>query len=226
MSHTQVNFIDSPEIAPGALLGPSGATVGATATRPQSTLSTDSTFAPSSTAVGDFPSSLSSPTSTGGSSSNTGAIVGGVVGGVVAISIAVVAIAFSLRRQDPQAPSAAPPGVGVSQPPMDKFQRPLTDNGMHTASTLTGTPAVPVKVYVRAFVSHHPSRFCVFILCASLRFLFTQDPSDPATFPGYDGAPQSPDTPPGLVPSQNRTANSQATMRTLGPQGYHGLPTV
>ena len=164
MSHAWVNFIDSPEIAPGALPGPSGVTVGATATRPQSTLTT---IAASSTAVGDSPSSLSNPTPTGGSSSNTGAIVGGVVGGVVAISVAVVAIAFSMRRQDPQAPSAVPPGVGASQPPMVKFQRPLTDNGMHMASTLTKTPAVPVKLYVRAFMSNHPSRSCVFILCAS-----------------------------------------------------------
>ena len=152
--------IDTPEVPPGAVLGPSGVTVAASAT--------PHTSSALSTKASKSPSTLPSPTPTGGSSSNTGAIVGGVVGGVVAISIAVVAIVFFLRRQQTQAPPAALPGTGAPQPPIHGYQQPLMDNGMHTASTLTGTPVFPVKLYVRVFVPNQLSRFCVFILCAFL----------------------------------------------------------
>ena len=124
-----------------------------------------------SVTFGDSPSALSGSTSTGGSSSNTGAIVGGVVGGVAVISIAITAIFFSLRRQRPQAPTATPPGTGVSQLPKDEFQRPLTDKAMHTASTLPGDPVVPTKHYVRVFVPSQPS-LSVFILCIFIPFFF------------------------------------------------------
>ena len=159
--------IDTPEISPGALLGPSGvvtATVAATATGPQFPHSTSAM----SFTIGDSPSALSSPSSTGGSSSNTGAIVGGIVGGVAVISIAITAILFSLRRRRPQAPTATPRGTGGSQLPKDEFQRPLTDKGMHTASTLHGDPVVPIKHYVRVFVSTSLS-FCS---SYALSFLF------------------------------------------------------
>ncbi|KAF8465585.1 hypothetical protein DFH94DRAFT_782747 [Russula ochroleuca] len=187
---------DSPELAPGAVLA-SGATVSASATGPVS---------PHSTSPRESSSTTPAPTHTG-SSSNAGAIAGGVVGGVAAISIAVAAIFFFLRRQQPQAPSAAVPGVGPFQPPMDEIQRPLTDNETYTAytassvpaSSLPGTPVVPMRLY---------------------------DPSDPTTFPGYQGIPQSPATPEGALPSHSGTGNSLATMQTSGPQGYHGLPTV
>ena len=98
--------------------------------------------------------------------------MGGVVGGVAVISIAITAIFFSLRRQRPQAPTATPPGTDVSQLPMDKFQRPLTDKGMHTASTLPRDPAVPIKHYVRIFVSNQPP-LSVFILGTFIPFFYT-----------------------------------------------------
>ncbi|KAH9992128.1 hypothetical protein BJV77DRAFT_453678 [Russula vinacea] len=188
---------DSPELAPGAVLA-SGATVSASTTGPVS---------PHSTVPDKFSSGTPAPTHTG-SSTNVGAIAGGVVGGVVAISIAAAAIVFFfMRRQRPQAPSAAVPGVGPYQQPMDEIQRPLTDYETYTssvpASSLPGTPIVPMRLY---------------------------DPSDPTTYPGYQGPPQSPATPEGPVPSHIGTTNSLATMQTSlshpGPQGYHGLPTV
>ena len=101
--------------------------------------------------------------------SNTGAIVGGVVGGVAAISIAVAVIFFYLRRRRSRAPSAAAPGVGASQPPMDEIKQPLTDEGTNTGSSLPGTssmpgtPGAPMRLYVRVFifVPNPPPRTCV-----------------------------------------------------------------
>ncbi len=118
--------IDSPELGPGAILGPSSHT----------------------------------------SSSNTGAIVGGVVGGVAAISIAVALIFFYLRRRRSRTPSAAAPGVGASQPPMDEIQQPLTEEATITGSSLPtssthGTPGAPMRLYVRVFV---PNPLCVLIV--------------------------------------------------------------
>ena len=163
-------FIDTPEISPGALLGPSGAVTGTVAATVTGTQSPPTSFAVSFT-IGDSPSALSSPSSTGGSSSNTGDIVGGVVGGVAVISIAITAIVFSLRRCRPQTPTATPPGTGGSQLPKNEFQWPLTDKGMHTASTLPGDPVVPIKHYVRVkacFRAHVP--FFLFILCTFIPF--------------------------------------------------------
>jgi hypothetical protein len=149
-------FTDTPELAPGAVLA-SGATVSPSSTGPVSSSHTTGLPTPS-------------PTHTG-SSTNAGAIAGGVVGGVAAISIAAAAIFFFMRRQRPQAPSAVVPGVGPFQPPMDEIQRPLTDNETYTAytassvpaSSMPGTPVVPMRLYVRAFVLDKPPRFCVLI---------------------------------------------------------------
>ena len=240
-------FLDTPEELPGVLLGPSGAsTVSASGTR--------------SGATSAFPSESSSgratvvptPTSTSNSSSNTGAIVGGVVGGVAVISIAAVAIGFFLRRRRPETgPAVTQPAFGAPQPHMDEIQQPLTMDDSYTASSIPGTigssipgtPGAPMRIYVR--VSYSVTR------CASscahriqLPYPFdTQDPNDPATYPGYQGVPQTPISPPqgsfyqgspqtpnsppqGAAPSFNGAGNSLATMQTSRPQGYHGLPTV
>lgn len=150
VSHPPI-LIDSPELAPGTLLGPSGATVSVTGSGSHGT----------STSSGDSSTGVPTPTPTK-KSSNTGAIVGGVVGGVAAISIGAFGVVFFLlRRKRSQAPTAAP-GFGASQPPMDEIQRPLTDEGMYTASSLPGTvssppgtmsslpgtPIVPMRLYV------------------------------------------------------------------------------
>ena len=173
-------FLDSPEQAPGVLLGPSGATVSASGTHSGAT---SSLAGESSSAVKPTSSSTSK------SSSNLGVIVGGAVGGVVVIGLAAVAIGFFLRRRSSgaQAP-VAPPFVGASQPymgtsqpytgafqpHMDEIQRPLTMDDGHTSSSapgtigssIPGTPVTQMRIYVRVSCSL-PSCFYV---CLS-RFL-------------------------------------------------------
>jgi hypothetical protein len=157
--------IDTPEISPGALLGFSGVvTVASSATGAASVTSAQSPHSTSamSSTVRHSPSALSNSTPTGGSSSDEGAVVGGVVGGAVVIFIAITRIFLSLRRLRSQAPTAIV-GTGVSQLPTGEFQRPLTDSGMHTESTLPGDTVVPIKLYVRVLVPNQPSLF----LCSS-----------------------------------------------------------
>jgi hypothetical protein len=99
------------------------------------------------------------------SHSNTGAIVGGVIGGIAAISIAAAAIFFYLRRRRSRARSAATPGVGASRPPVDEIKQPLTEVGTITGSTLPGTspgsPAPPMRFYVRVSIPNPPPRISV-----------------------------------------------------------------
>ena len=149
-------FLDSPELAPGAILGSSGATVSASGTRSGAT---SSPVSESSSAV----KPTSSPSSK--SSSNTGAIVGGVVGGLVVISLAAVAIVFFLRRRRQDAPAVTPPVVDTSQPPMDEVQQPLRMDDGYASSSIPGTigtssipgtigissmsPLAPMRIYVR-----------------------------------------------------------------------------
>ena len=238
-------FLDSPEQAPGAILGSSGVTVSASGTH-----AVGATSPPVSE-----PSSAVKPTSspTSKSSSNTGAIVGGVVGGLLIISLAAVAIVFFLRRRRQEAPAVTPPVVGTSQPPMDEIQQPLRmDDGYagYASSSTPGTigtpsipgtigtssmpPLAPMRIYVRVSCPIiRRSSMCadrMFVLAQSFFFFFffdTQDPNDPTTFPGYQEVPQSPATPPqGAVPSLSGTGNSLATMQTSRAQGYNGLPTV
>ena len=162
--------IDTPEISPGALLGFSGvvtvAASGTGAATVTSAQSPHSTSAMSST-VRRAPSALSNSTPTGGSSSNEGGVVGGVVGGVTVIIIAILKIFFILRRLRAQVPTDIL-GTGVSQLSTGEFQRPLTDNGMHTASTLPGDPEVQIKLYVRVLVPNQPS----LSLCSSYAHTF------------------------------------------------------
>jgi hypothetical protein len=224
-------FLDSPELAPGAMPGASGTTI-----------SPSSIAARVTSSLFSEPSSIVNPTSpsssTSQSSSNTVAIIGGAVGGVVAISL-VIAIGFFLRRRRPEVPgTGAPPTAGASRPPMDEIQRPLTMHDGYTTSSIPvtvgssmpGTPATPMRdvrvshpISRRAHICAHRMRF----LAHSFFFFDTQDPNYPSTLPGYQGVPQTPITPPqGAIPSHNETGNSLATMQTSLPQGYHGLPIV
>jgi hypothetical protein len=88
-SHSKIS-IDSPEIGPGSVLGPSGVS-----THPIS----------SSTATG-LPIS-------GGGNSKAGAIAGGVVGGIAAVAIAIAVIILLRRHSQPEAPSV---GIYAPQP--------------------------------------------------------------------------------------------------------------
>jgi hypothetical protein len=132
---TSAFLIDSPELGPGAVLGPSGVST----------------------------SSRASPTRSppGKSKSNTGTIVGGVVGAVTATTVAVAAIFFYLRRRRSRAPSTAALGVGASQPPVDEIKQPLTEEGTNTGSSLPGTSPMSPKVYVRVFIPNSPARSSV-----------------------------------------------------------------
>ncbi|KAN0114319.1 hypothetical protein V8E52_006815 [Russula decolorans] len=195
---------DFPEPAPGAILGHSTATASVLSTSSASSLfgEPSSTVKPASGASSPIPNS----------STNTDVIVGATVGGVVAISL-VVLIGIFLRRRRPEALiPVAPPVVGLraSQPPMDEIQQPLTmDNGYTTSSaSIPGT----VSRTSMPGASVAPVR---------------NDPNYPSTFPGYQGVPQTPATPPqGAVPSSNTTGNALATTQTSWQQGYHGFPTV
>ncbi|KAN0114320.1 hypothetical protein V8E52_006816 [Russula decolorans] len=196
---------DFPEPAPGAILGHSTATIPVS-----STSSASSLFGESSSTVKPA-SGASSPLPNSSSNIDGNVIVGAAVGGGVAISL-IILIGIFLRRRRREAPiSVAPPviGPGASQPPMDEIQQPLTmDNGYTTSSA-----SIP-----GAIRTSMPG--------ASVA-LVRNDPNYPSTFPGYEGVPQTPATPPqGAVPSSNTTGNALATTQTSWQQGYHGLPTV
>jgi hypothetical protein len=177
-SHSE-NFIDSPELGPGSVIGPAAVSVHPTS------------------------SSTGLPIS-GGGSSKGGAIAGGIIGAVAAITIVIAAV-FYLRRRS-QAPSAV---VGTSHP-----LRPMSIEG---APSPTAT-----KFYVRTFVPRvslvrpHVPRFFL--------FLYTQDPSDPTTFPGH-----SQDIPyQGPMSSYIGTGSTPGNTQTSLPpaRGYDGRPIL
>ena len=103
------------------------------------------------------------------SSSNTGSIVGGVVGGMAIISL-VIAIGFFLRRR------RRAPVVCVSKRPMDEIQQPSKMDDRYTASTgipgtigsssMPGTPAVPVRIYVSVSCPIFRPRLALLYICA------------------------------------------------------------
>jgi hypothetical protein len=134
-------LIDSPELGPGSILGPSSVSV----TPTSSSASPTSSYTRSPT-----PSPPKSNSSKSKAKQNTAAIAGGVVGGVVAITFAAVAIFFRLRRSS-QVPPAVSAAVEVSQP-----QPPPSDEG---ALLSLAEPPIP-KFYVRDFVA------CVALVCS------------------------------------------------------------
>ncbi|KDQ06724.1 hypothetical protein BOTBODRAFT_39380 [Botryobasidium botryosum FD-172 SS1] len=75
---------------------------------------------PTLTPVAPFPSSVSTPASTGSSSTDhTGAIVGGVVGGVLGLALLCALIFLFMRRSHRTAPAPAPaPDMGMYKPQM------------------------------------------------------------------------------------------------------------
>jgi len=196
---------DSPEAAPGAILGSSGATV---TTLGAHTITTLSAYTSTSLSLSLFSETFSTiPTYSPPPSNlnNTGPIVGGVVG-VSVLSLAAVAIGVFLRRRHQGAPVVAASVATESRPPMDEIQRPLNiDDGYAGSSTpgTIGTSSLPVS-------PAGPMRF--------------YDSNDPSTFPAYQGVPQTPITPP--QGDALSSGNSLATMQTSQVQGYHGLPIV
>ena len=173
-------LLDSPEIAPGAILGASGASGAAGATVPAS-----GTRSGATSSFFNEPSSNAKPTSSSKSksSSNLAPIIGGVVGGVAVIALLVTTIAFIMQRGRSEASApVAPPFVGAYQPPMDEIQQPLTVGDGYAASTIPGTigsstsipgtPVSPMRIYVRVSCPI-PSRFYVCLTHAlSYPYLF------------------------------------------------------
>lgn len=110
---------------------------------------------------------------------------------------------------------------------MDEFQQPLSDDGTtgtYVQPSTPGTPAAPMKLYVRVFRAFRLD------LCINFFFLLShaQDPNDPTTFPGYQPTgPGSDVTTPSWSP-YNTGAGTGSTVPTSAPgtSGYHGLPTV
>jgi hypothetical protein len=140
--------IDTPEVLPGSLIGPSSVSTTAT-----------SSLHPSSTG-----SSTPTPLPTS-KSSNVGAIAGGAVAGVAVIIVVIAAIFYLRRRRRSQVRSAMSAGVGVSQ-----SQQPLSGKVVPPSSS--GLP-ISTKLYVRDVVSRVavvcPHASCV----TSFLFLYT-----------------------------------------------------
>jgi hypothetical protein len=80
--------------------------------------------------------------------------VGGVVGGGAAIAIAFILFGLIYRqRQRSTSPSgSAPYMVDVASPPLYYSQRPLSDAGTPTQSSMVDTHVVPMRAYVSFFV--------------------------------------------------------------------------
>ena len=147
---TPLLLIDTPELVPGAILGPPSASVAPTS----------SPLASSSTATSSTSPMISPTTSiVVGHSSNSGAIAGGVVGGIAVISIVVAAVFLYLRRR-PRAPSAEFVGTGTSQSPIHDTSRPLSDGGTVASSSLSGSP-LAMRFYVRILASRVALRLCI-----------------------------------------------------------------
>ena len=147
LSHLHLTFLDSPEIAPGTLLGPSG---------PSSASSTSPTSTSSSTS-----SNSATPVPIRSHSSNTGAIAGGVVGGLAAISIAIAALLYYLRGRQtptPPAPTAIDERPSGFNSLMDQVPRSMSGHG-----TISSDPSMP-RFYVCVFVAQAPL-MCVNVFC-------------------------------------------------------------
>ena len=133
-------FIDSPELGPGTVLGPSKS-----------------------------PTPSPSVNSTSNTGAIVGGVIGGVAAIFIAVAVIFFYLRRRQRRRRSRAPSVATPGVGASQPPMDEIKQPLTEGETNTGSSLPGTssmpgtPGAPMKLYVRSHTS--TALLCVLITC-------------------------------------------------------------
>ncbi|KAH9971461.1 hypothetical protein BJV74DRAFT_865871 [Russula compacta] len=131
---------DSPELGPGAVVGPSGVSTAA------SVIGTATPSSLSHAGASPSPTSGSDSSSNGSSSSsNVGAIAGGVAGGIAAVAIAGVAVFFFLRRGRRQAPSTPL----TAQQQMEQVQHlpPPSDDGTFAPPSAPGTPLAPMRLY-------------------------------------------------------------------------------
>jgi len=163
-------FIDSPELGPGAILGPDGVS-SSTGPGTISSLAYPSTASgslapnapPTTTATASLPSytvgSSSNTTSSipgpvgysvGGHSSNTGAIAGGTVAGIAAISIVVVVLFFYRQRRHSLAQSAPPAGQAGYYPHVNQVPQRSMSGQATVTSSFPGTSASLLRTYVRS----------------------------------------------------------------------------
>jgi hypothetical protein len=208
--HTYV-FLDTPEINPGVLIGSTSSTA---SPLPGSTAVTSSHSSPSS---GSDSSSAPTPShsGSGGSKAPIGAIVGGAVGGAAVIALIVLGIVFLRRpRQSQVAPSAA--FMVEAARPFNEPPQPPSTVTTPAPSSVPDTPVSTMRLYVRTFV--------ILVGSCSLTFLYTQNPDDSSTYPGYPEAQYVPDVPP--LPQNNGNGNTLANMQMSRPGAYNGLPTV
>jgi hypothetical protein len=231
VSHSHLTSLDTPELGPGTILGPSSssrsASTGPTNAYPSTPASSSSSYSTSSDSRSSS-SNSASPIPIGGHSSNTGAIVGGVAGGIAAISIVIAALLFYLRQRHPPAPSAPSASDGHPggfNPFMDQVPRPMSGQGTVTSS-LPETTTSLLRPYVCVFVASAPLMCThVFHLCYN-----AQNPDDPATYPTYQGTSPPTTYNPIQSPSSSSSRNlfTVATAPSSQGQGlvYNNLPVV
>ena len=146
-------LIDSPELGPGSILSPSGASV---------------TSASSSGAVPTVLSILSQRSD--GSGDGSGAVAaGGVVAGIAVVLFCILTTLFFHLGRRSRVHAAASADVGASQ-----TQQPKSDE--------VALSPITVKIYVRDFVPALHLRVLI-LYTTFFPFPYTQDPDDPTTFP-------------------------------------------
>jgi hypothetical protein len=230
VSHLHHTSLDTPELGPGAILGPSSSSVsastGPTNAYPSTLASSSSSYSTSSVSR-DSSSGSATPIPIGGHSSNTGAIVGGVAGGIAAISIVIAALLFYLRlqRRHPPAPPAGNMQPSEYNPFMDQVPRPLSGQGTVASSLPETTTSLP-RPYVCVFVTPALLMYThMFYICYN-----AQNTNDPTTYPTYKGTLP----PPTYNPIQSPSSSSSRNMFTIATapssqgqgRGYNGLPVV
>ena len=230
-SHTlHLISLDTPEIGPGTILGPSSSSVsastGPTNAYPSTPASSFSSYSTSSVSR-DSSSNSATPIPIDGHSSNTGAIVGGVAGGIAAISIVIAALLFylRLRQRHPPAPPAGDMRSSGFDPLMDQVPRPMSGQGTIASSLPETTTSLP-RPYVCAFVAPAP------LMCTHMFYICynAQNPNDPATYPTYQGTSPPPTYNPIQSPSSSSSRNMFTVATAPSSQGqglrYNDLPVV
>jgi len=158
------------------------------------------------------PTSRNTSPSSGGHSSNTGAIAGGVVGGVVGLALILLAGLWFLRRRRNQLASKEAESVKFGHKRLD-----ITDDS-------NGSGHAPAMSY--SGHSHNLSN-------GSSAPLKLYDPNDPSTFPQTPiSIPSTTSPPPGTINSygiNSHTATSQNS-HSRGPSdapgAYRGVPEI
>ena len=230
LSHLHLTPLDTPEVGPDTILGPSGpsgsASMGPTNAYPSTPASSSSPYSTSSVSRGSS-SNSATPIPLGRYSSNTGAITGGVAGSIATLSIVFAALLFYLRWRHSPAPSAPSSNNGQPggfNPFMDQVPRPISGQGTIVSSVPETTTSLLRPTYV---FSRPRLRLCVLMyFVTTLRTRMTQL----TTYPTYQGTSPPPTYIPTHSPSLSPSRNLYAVATAPNSQGqgfgYNGIPTV